>query len=94
MTEAGPDAILAPIGHAGAGDAATRLGRLQAEFAPLLRATRVFVRHQGAAHFVSASPDDTLLFPQADPRSGRPRYEWVDRGDGVSLGRLIPPCAT
>ena len=92
MTEPGPDAILAPIGHAGLGDAATRLGRLQGEFAPLLRSSRVFVRHQGATHFVSGSPDDTLLFPQASPRSGQPRYEWADRGDGVSYGRLILPC--
>ena len=88
MTATVPDAVMAPIAHAGGGDAASRLGRLQAEFAPLLGASRVFVRHQGVAHFVSARPDDTLLFPQADPRSGRPRYEWVDRGDGVSLGRL------
>ena len=91
MIQTVPDAIMAPIAHAGAGDAATRLGRLQDEFAPILGANRVFVRHQGVAHFVSASPDDTLLFPQADPRSGRPRYEWADRGDGVSLGRLISP---
>ncbi len=93
-TELGPDAIQAPIGYAGAGDASTRLGRLQAEFAPMLRTKRVFVRHQGASHFVSGSADDTLLFPQAGLRSGQPRYEWTDRGDGVSLGRLIPPCAT
>ena len=92
MTEIGPDAILAPVGYAGAGDAATRLGRLQSEFAPALRASRVFVRHQGASHFVSGSPDDTLLFPQDHSRSGQPRYEWTDRGDGVSLGRLILPC--
>ena len=94
MTDNGPDAIRAPIDHAGGGDASARLGRLQAEFAPLLRAPRVFVRHQGAFHFISASPDDTLLHPQADPRAGRPRYEWADRGDGVALGRLIPSCAS
>ncbi len=92
MTRPKADAILSPVGYAGVGDAAIRLGRLQAEFAPLLQARRVFVRHQGASHFVSASPDDTLLFPQAGTRSGQPRYEWTDRGDGVSLGRLIPPC--
>ena len=93
MTEFVPDAIQAPIGYAGAGNASTRLGRLQGEFAPLLQTSRVFVRHQGSSHFVSRSPDDTLLFPQADARSGQPRYEWTDRGDGVALGRLILPCA-
>ena len=94
MTEIRPDAIQAPIGHAGAGDAASRLGRLQAEFAPILGTNRVFVRHQGASHFVSGSPDDTLLFSSASPRSGQARYVWADRGDGVSLGRLIQPCGT
>ena len=94
MTDYTPDAILPPIGHGGAGDAATRLGRLQAEFAPLLRTDRVFVRHQGASHFISRHLDDTLLFPCTSPRSGQSRYEWADRGDGVSLGRLLPPCTT
>ena len=94
MPELESDAILSPIGYTGTGDAATRLGRLQAEFAPVLRTKRVFVRHQGTSHFLSGSPDDTLLFPQANLRSGQPRYEWTDRGDGVSLGRLIPPCVS
>ena len=87
MPEIIPDAVLAPLAHAGGGDAATRLSRLQAEFAALLQVPRIYVRHQGSAHFLSGSPDDTLLFPQSDPRAGRPRYEWTDRGDGVSYGR-------
>lgn len=84
------DAVRAPIGFAGPGDALARLGRLHAEFAPLLGAARVFVRHQGTTHFVSGSPDDTLLFPPTDPRAGQSRYDWRDRGDGVCLGHLIP----
>ncbi len=83
-----PDAVLAPLGYAGAGDAATRLAKLQAEFAAVLRVPRVYVRHQGTSHFITGSPADTLLFPQTDARSGRPRYQWSDRGDGVSLGRF------
>ncbi len=88
MTTTVPDAILAPVGHAGPGDAATRLARLQGEFAAVLQVPRVYARHQGASHFLTGSPTDSLLFPQTDPRSGRPRYEWADRGDGVSYGRF------
>jgi hypothetical protein len=89
MADSIPDAVLSPLGHAGSGDAATRLGKLQAEFAKVLQVPRVFVRNQGTLHFLSGSPDDTLLFPQSDPRSGRPRYHWTDRGDGVSYGRFL-----
>ena len=84
-----PDAVLAPLSHAGLGDAATRLGKLQAEFATVLQVPRVFVRNQGTLHFLSGSPSDTLLFPKSDHRSGRPRYTWTDRGDGVSYGRFL-----
>ena len=83
-----PDAVLAPLSHAGSGDAATRLTKLHAEFSALLQVPRVYVRNQGTMHFITGSPSDTLLFPQADARCGRPRYEWSDRGDGVSYGRF------
>jgi hypothetical protein len=82
-----PDAVKVPLGYSGPGDAATRLARLHVEFSPILQAPRVYVRHQGTTHFLTGSPADTLLFPQSDPRSGRSRYEWFDRGDGVSYGR-------
>jgi len=88
MPDSVPDAVLAPIDFAGPGDASARLSRLQAEFAALLGVPRVYVRHQGDTHFLSGSPCDTLLFPQSDPRCGQPRYEWSDRGDGVSYGRF------
>ncbi len=88
MAEMTPDAVLAPLGHAGSGEAATRLARLHAEFATILQVPRVYVRHQGSSHFLSGSPADTLFFPQSDPRCGRPRYRWTDRGDGVSYGRF------
>ena len=83
-----PDAVLVPLSYAGPGDAATRLATLHVEFSDLLKAPRVYVRHQGTSHFISGSPGDTLLFPQSDERSGRPRYDWNDRGDGVSYGRF------
>jgi hypothetical protein len=88
MSDMIPDAVLVPLAHAGPGDSATRLKKLQTEFSRILQVPRVFVRNQGTLHFVSGSPSDTLLFPQSDDRSGRPRYEWTDRGDGVSYGRF------
>jgi hypothetical protein len=84
------DAVRSPIGYAGSGPSSARLGRLRAEFAARLGADRVFVRHQGGEHFLSARPDDTLMFPRTDPRSGESRYLWEDRGDGVSYGYLKP----
>jgi hypothetical protein len=83
-----PDAVLAPLSYSGAGDAATRLAKLHAEFSALLQVPRVYVRHQGTMHFITGNPSDTLHFPQADARCGRPRYEWTDRGDGVTYGRF------
>ena len=75
----------------GPGDAATRLARLDAEFAVAASSvSRVYVRHQGNAHFITGSATDTLLFPQSEPAI-RPvasiRME-RDRGDGVSYGRF------
>jgi hypothetical protein len=88
MADFMPDAILAPLSFAGSGDAATRLARLNAEFSALLQVPRVYVRHQGTSHFITGSPTDTLLFPQSHEHSGLSRYEWIDRGDGISYGRL------
>jgi hypothetical protein len=88
MADIIPDAVLAPLSYAGPGDAATRLGKLQAEFSAILQVPRVYLRHQGTTHFLTGSPHDTLLFSQSDPRSGRSRYTWTDRGDGVSYGRF------
>ncbi len=88
MLDSTPDAVIAPLGYAGAGDAATRLAKLQVEFAAVLRVPRVYVRHQGTTHFLTGCPTDTLFFPQSHARCGRPRYEWTDRGDGVSYGRF------
>jgi hypothetical protein len=88
MTDSIPDAVLAPLSYAGSGDAASRLAKLQAEFSVVLRVPRVYVRHQGTSHFISGSPADTLLYPQTDARGGQSRYDWIDRGDGVSLGHF------
>ena len=89
MTDVLPDAIQAPVGYAGAGDAASRLGRLQTEFGPLLGVSTIFVRNQGGTYFITGNASDTLLFPQDHARAGKARYRWVERGDGVSYGRYL-----
>jgi hypothetical protein len=85
-----PDAVRAPLRHAGEGDSFTRLARLQSEFSGVLGIPTVFARHQGTEHFISGRPDDTLNHPGHGPRSGEPRYVWRDRGDGVLYGYLNP----
>jgi hypothetical protein len=86
MTDRTPDAIRSPLPFAGAGDSRTKFARLHAAFAGVLGVNRIFVRLQGPEHFVSGSPYDTLNYPFQDPRSGGPRYDWEDRGDGVFYG--------
>ena len=88
MSEVVIDAIKAPIGYAGSGPSAERLGRLAAKFSGLLGNGPVFVRLQGGEHFITAHPDDSLQFPRSGPRSGESRYRWEDRGDGISHGYL------
>lgn len=85
-----PDAVRSPLRFAGEGDTYVRLLRLQAEFSAILRAPRVYVRHQGTEHFISGDPNDSIRLDQASARPGAPRYSWEDRGDGVLYGRLIP----
>ena len=80
------EAIRAPIGYAGTGNAHVRLERLRSECARLLENEDVFVRLQGNEHFISTLSCDSLYFPQSSQLSGNPRYQWVDRGDGVLYG--------
>jgi hypothetical protein len=88
MPDQRPDAIRSPLGFAGAGDAFAKLSKLHTEFAPILQVSRIYVRHQGSEHFISGDPSDTLYFPSQGLRSGEPRYDWADRGDGVLYGQL------
>ena len=88
MADRKPDAVRSPLGFAGPGDSHARLAKLQAEFAPALGVARVFVRHQGIEHFITGAAGDTLYHASNGPRSGAPRYEWEDRGDGVLYGFL------
>lgn len=88
MPEKVPDAIRSPVSRAGSGGSLARLARIQHEFAATLHVPKVFVRHQGAEHFISGSAVDTLHFPSLHPNSGQPRYRWEAQGDGVFHGFL------
>lgn len=83
-----PNAIRSPLLYAGEGDSIARLGRLQSEFAKILAVPRIFVRHQGTEHFISARHDDTLNHSSLDARAGESRYTWKNRGDDVLYGYL------
>jgi len=88
MSDTRPHAIRVPLSFAGAGDSYSRLTKLQGEFAGVLGVDRVYVRHQGSEHFITGDPADSLNFPSGHSRSNEPRYDWEDRGDGVSYGFL------
>ena len=81
-----PDAVRVPLHFAGSGNSREKLKKLETEFAGLFATKQLFVRLQGSEYFISASPKDVMLFPQTDPLSGRSRYLWIDRGDGVQFG--------
>ena len=89
MTSTNPDAIRSPLSFAGSGDSLTKLKKLQDEYAILLGTERIFVRNQGIEHFVTSSSIDTLYFPSQGTNSGKPRYDWMNRGDGVLYGFVI-----
>jgi hypothetical protein len=88
MCQRPPDAVRSSLLYAGPGSSFARLARLQTEFSVLLGTPQVFVRLQGMEHFITCSPNDTLLYPTDSKRPGEPRYDWEDRGDGVVLGYL------
>jgi hypothetical protein len=83
-----PNAIRSPLCHAGSGDSHARLCRLHDEFSVILQLSKVFVRHQGAEHFITGHSYDTLNFSFTSVSSGEPRYNWRDRGDGILYGYL------
>lgn len=67
------------------------------EFGPLLGAARVVSRHvPGNRSLVTAPPAGDVgsyhpgeFHPKEHPQAGQPRYDWMDRGDGVLYGVLL-----
>ena len=87
-TDRTPDAVRSPLSFAGAGTPHAKLANLRRKFSDVLNTERIFVRLQGAEHFITGDPADSLNFGGVDPRSGLPRYRWEDRGDRVLYGYL------
>jgi len=51
---------------------------------------RAYIRQQGNDWlFVSLAVEDTIFFPTSHPRSGQPRYAWVNQPDGSRFGYLV-----
>lgn len=87
-TDRTPDAVRSPLSFAGAGTSHAKLSKLHREFSGVLKVERIFVRLQGIEHLMTGDPGDSLNYSSLGPRSGRPRYRWEDRGDGVHYGYL------
>jgi hypothetical protein len=88
MVPTTPDAVRSPLTYAPLGTSFSRLTTLQAEFSQVLGVSHVFVRHQGAEHFITGHEADSLNFPSVSSRAGQARHDWYDRGDGVLYGYL------
>ncbi len=63
------------------------------KYAPLFPpGAKLHVRNQGEYAFVTADPNDTLLFPKGHPKEGQDRYAWSPHPTepGVSVGVRVP----
>ena len=40
--------------------------------------------------FITRDPLDSINFPNDHPRSGQPRYDWIEGPDGIRRGYLKP----
>lgn len=89
------DAFLIPRHYPAGKVQDDRLLALKNEFGPLLNSKVVQVSgvHLGA-RLVSLLRADanhpSYYFPKFHPKEGQDRYTWVDRGDGVLEGTLVP----
>ena len=48
-----------------------------------------YVADQYSFYFITREPCTTLLHPTTSLLAGRPRYHWVDQGDGLEYGYLV-----
>jgi hypothetical protein len=86
-----PDALFIPASRKRGSGLIDRVGSIADVAEPLLGTRRggAYIRQQPNDWlFVSPHPDDTILYPTSDVRSG-PRYVWVMQPDGMQFGYLI-----
>lgn len=86
-----PDAVLVPKDYRRTGEPVGDIQALNAEFAPILDVPRLYWSDVGGVkRFGYATPPQTILFPIEHLKEKQPRYDWIDRGDGVEFGYLKP----
>jgi hypothetical protein len=89
-----PDALFLPATVTPAGKIFARIAAVCAIAEPLLEVDRAggeraYIRKQPHGRlFITRDPTDTIYFPTGHPRSGQPRYRWVDGDSGSQLGYL------
>jgi hypothetical protein len=91
-----PDALILPPGSKRGARMVDRVASICDIAEPLLGVDRsadqhAWIRQQPHGRlFVTRDPLDSINFPNDHPRSGEPRYEWVDGPDGIRRGYLKP----
>ena len=88
------DAVLLPRGSLSGGptfaDKVAVLKGHRDKFGPGLGADRVYSRDCTSGVLVTASPDDTFLFPTDHPKAGANRYTWSEPdASGVRYVKLV-----
>jgi hypothetical protein len=87
-----PDALFLSASRKRGPRLADRVASIADIAEPLLGVGRgqAYIRQQGNDWlFITASPHDTINFPREHPRSGQPRYCWVNQPDGSRFGYLV-----
>lgn len=88
------DAVLVPAQYPAGKAGPARLIALKQEFAADLGAKNVFSQFVGGSmNLLSAAPTHQY-HGDGHPNAGEDRYDWVDRGDGVSYGILTEASKT
>lgn len=93
MPDAAPkiDAVMVPQNYPPGRVKKERALAIKDEFGPILGSAIVHGRNlPGNQTLVTASPEVSVNHYGDHPLSGQPRYEWMDRGDGIQYGLLIP----
>jgi len=91
-----PDSLYLPANRKRGPRLVDRVGSIADIAEPLLGADRsagVIARIRNLPNdwlFVTLDPDDTINFPNDHPRSGQPRYAWINQPDGSRFGYLVP----
>jgi len=88
-----PDALFMPASRKRGPRLVDRVASI-ADIAEPLLGGRAYIRQQGNDWlFITTRDDDTIFFPTTHPRSGQPRYTWINQPDGSRFGYLVEGAA-